>query len=132
MQCVNCWWSLIPHEEIKLNIIANKHGGETGEMFVAVLLIYVCHNCQFSELQSVCEMRWGRKETNVFDQAEIFVAATGTVDALNTNSGPTFNKQQLKICSAGIVHCQGNIISRSRMMSVACCENQTPDSKLIM
>ena len=32
-------------------------------------------------------MRWGRKETNVFDQAEIFVAATGTVDALNTNTG---------------------------------------------
>ena len=77
-------------------------------------------------------MRWGRKETNVFDQAEIFVAATGTVDALNTNSGPTFNKQQLKICSAGFVHCQGNIISRARMMSVACGEKQTPDSNLIM
>ena len=32
-------------------------------------------------------MRWGRKETNVFDLAEIFVAATGTVDALNINIG---------------------------------------------
>ena len=54
-----------------------------------MLLIYVCHKayCSFGELQSVCEMRWGRKETNVFDQAEIFVAATGTVDALNINIG---------------------------------------------